>query len=43
MAVRADDSSTMLLPVAQAASSAVMASRLMARGRPRAWVWMTRI
>ena len=32
----------MVLPVAQAARSAVTASRLMARGRPRAWAWMAR-
>ena len=36
MAVRAEDASAMALPVAHAAMSAVMASRLMARGRPRA-------
>ncbi len=42
MAVRAEDSSTMVLPAEQAASRAVMASRLIARGRPRAWAWMTR-
>ncbi len=35
MAARAEDSSTMVLPVAHAARSAVTASRLMARGRPR--------
>ena len=37
MAVRAEDSSTMEFPAEQAASRAVMASRLIARGRPRAW------
>jgi hypothetical protein len=42
MAARAEDSSTMVLPAAQAARSAVTASRLMARGRPRAWAWMAR-
>jgi hypothetical protein len=36
MAVRADDSSTIVLPAEQAASRAVTASRLIARGRPRA-------
>src|SRR5882672_2408146 len=42
MAVRADDSSAMVLPAVQAASSAVVARRLMARGMPRAQEWMTR-
>src|SRR6266566_4696477 len=42
IAVRAEDSSTMVLPVVWAASRAVMASRLRARGRPRAWPWMAR-
>src|ERR1700677_518082 len=42
MAVRAEDSSAMVLPAVQAASSAVVARRLMARGMPRAQEWMTR-
>src|SRR5207253_2695210 len=42
MAVRADDSSAMVFPAVQAASSAVVARRLMARGMPRAQEWMTR-
>lgn len=42
MAVRADDSSAMVFPAVQAASSAVVARRLMARGVPLAWEWMTR-
>src|ERR1700683_3831671 len=42
MAVRAEDFSAMVLPAVQAASSAVVARRLMARGMPRAQEWMTR-
>src|SRR6266700_5281368 len=42
IAVRAADSSAMVLPAVQAASSGLTASRLMARGMPRAWVGMAR-